>query len=128
MLARDPVHAVFRPLAAAPPPPCPTRTQPATRLQDAPRTGTKRAGPTQHVRGGGTGPRAAAAAAHTQRWRRPLLLVQLTHVQQVVLRRLPVRFAEVQLDGVLARKGPIAESALVGGARVLLRGRGQQLF
>lgn len=44
-----------------------------------------------------------------------LLLLQLGNVQKVVFGRFPMCFAKVEFDSVLARKGPIAEFALVGG-------------
>lgn len=57
-----------------------------------------------------------------------LLLLQLWNIQEVVFWGLPVRFAKVKFNGMLARKGPIAKFALVGGPQVLLGGGRHQFF
>lgn len=50
------------------------------------------------------------------------MLLQLCHVDQVVLRRLAVGLTEVQFYCVLARKSPVTELALECGAQVFLGG------
>lgn len=49
-----------------------------------------------------------------------LLLLQLGHVDQVVLWRLAVRLAKVQFYCVFARESSVAELALECGAQVFL--------
>lgn len=49
-----------------------------------------------------------------------LLLLQLGHIDQVVLWRLAVCLAKVQFYCMLARKSPVTELALECGAQVFL--------
>lgn len=57
-----------------------------------------------------------------------LLFVQLAHIHEVILWRLPMSLTQVKLDRVLARKCPITQFALIKGAAVVVLGRGQRRF
>lgn len=53
-----------------------------------------------------------------------LLFLQLTHIQEMVLRGLPMSLAQVKLDRMFARKSPVAELALVHDPIVIVIVRG----